>query len=124
MSYSALLKDPRWQKKRLYILGRDNFKCKKCGEAEKQLQIHHWKYSEKPWEIEDEYLDTLCSKCHNEYENDFKETWQYLGRKQFMTSVNFSSTIIQITHLSTETRKLIFKLIDKFFHIEYIKKES
>ena len=32
MGYSEKLKDPRWQKKRLEILERDNFRCQYCGD--------------------------------------------------------------------------------------------
>ena len=44
MAYSEKLKNPKWQKKRLEILNRDNFTCIKCGDKETTLQIHHFKY--------------------------------------------------------------------------------
>ena len=40
MTYSEKLSDPRWQKKRLLILERDNFSCVKCQADDVQLQIH------------------------------------------------------------------------------------
>ena len=65
-NYSDLLKDPRWQKKRLEILNRDKFKCQCCGENNKTLHVHHWKedYSIKPWESDVDDLITLCEDCH------------------------------------------------------------
>lgn len=68
MSYSELLKDPRWQKKRLEILSRDNFQCKVCCSTEKTLHVHHQYYikSLNPWEYKDESLITLCDECHED----------------------------------------------------------
>lgn len=66
-NYLQLLKDPRWQKKRLQILQRDKFTCQHCGNTEKQLHVHHFRYSNVPWddlENEDKYLITLCIDCH------------------------------------------------------------
>lgn len=55
-----------WQKKRLGILERDEWKCRECGSDTGTLHVHHLKYNKgKPvWDIEDEYLITLCYKCH------------------------------------------------------------
>ena len=65
-TYLEKLKDPRWQKKRLEILERDNWTCKACGETEKTLHVHHIFYFPKkePWEIENGFLITLCENCH------------------------------------------------------------
>ena len=65
-TYSEKLKDPRWQKKRLKILNRDNFTCRHCGDKEKTLHVHHKMYfSVEPWEYEDFLLITLCKDCHD-----------------------------------------------------------
>ena len=66
MNYSEKLKDPRWQKKRLEILKRDNFTCKKCGDKTTTLHIHHLKYmkNKEPWETPKKDLITLCEDCH------------------------------------------------------------
>jgi hypothetical protein len=59
-------KDPRWQKKRLEILQRDDFTCVMCGDKEHMLHIHHEEYIQgnKPWEYENDKLTTLCEECH------------------------------------------------------------
>lgn len=64
MNYSEKLKDPRWQKKRLEILKRDDFKCTLCGDSQSTLHVHHLKYLDDPWDIEDEFLVTHCEHCH------------------------------------------------------------
>ena len=70
-TYSELLKDPRWQKKRLEILQRDNFRCQSCMENEKQLHVHHICNEEDllPWEYKNTDLITLCEECH--------KTWHF-----------------------------------------------
>ncbi len=66
MTYAEKLKDPRWQKKRLEILSRDNFTCHNCGDTTLTLHVHHLYYfkDEEPWEAEDMALETLCCECH------------------------------------------------------------
>lgn len=65
MTYSDKLRDPRWQRKRLEILQRDNFTCQICGATEKPLSVHHLIYRKKnPWEYDDECYQTLCDDCH------------------------------------------------------------
>ena len=65
-------KDPRWQKKRLEILQRDDFKCQSCTDDENQLHVHHIYYKKglKPWEYDNVILITLCEECH--------KTWHIL----------------------------------------------
>lgn len=65
-NYSELLKDPRWQKKRLKIMERDDWMCKGCGSKTETLHVHHLNYiwGGKPWEAEDDDLVTLCEDCH------------------------------------------------------------
>lgn len=43
-SYAFKLKDPRWQRKRLEILQRDNFTCQECYATDKELNVHHLIY--------------------------------------------------------------------------------
>ena len=57
---------PNWQRMRLFILDRDNFKCQKCGDEHSILHIHHKHYSDGfIWEIDPRYLITLCDRCHS-----------------------------------------------------------
>lgn len=70
MKYSDKLKDPRWQRKRLKILERDDFKCQLCGDREAPLSVHHkyYKNNYDPWDYSDESLITLCEECHKKEE--------------------------------------------------------
>lgn len=66
MTYSNLLKNPQWQKKRLKIFLRDNWKCKICFAEKKELHVHHVEYKPglMPWEYPNDELQTLCVDCH------------------------------------------------------------
>jgi hypothetical protein len=66
--YSDLLRDPRWQKKRLKIMQRDKFRCRECGADQRTLNVDHAFYlrDKLPWEYEDRDLRTLCEVCHSQ----------------------------------------------------------
>ena len=70
--YREKLKDPRWQKKRLEIFERDEFRCRYCGTTEKTLSVHHLFYIKgcDPWEYPDEVVITLCEDCHESETSD------------------------------------------------------
>jgi len=65
MDYSEKLKSPKWQKKRLEVLQRDNFTCCKCGDDETELHVHHLKYTKEPYDAPLIDLQTLCKYCHS-----------------------------------------------------------
>ncbi len=68
-AYAQSLLDPRWQKRRLQILERDNFACLLCEDNEKTLHVHHTFYKDDadgPWDYPDEALRTLCADCHKD----------------------------------------------------------
>ena len=66
-TYAEMLRDPRWQRRRLEILSRDEFTCQRCRSTTKELHAHHKFYlsgGKSPWEYGDEHLITLCLDCH------------------------------------------------------------
>jgi hypothetical protein len=66
-NYESLLHSPKWQRKRLEIMQRDEWKCRVCGDTERELHVHHIKYSGKnPWDAKNEDLITLCDECHTQ----------------------------------------------------------
>ena len=78
-SYYELLKDPRWQRKRLEVMQRDGFRCLDCDDDAKTLNVHHIRYrrGKKPWEYDDGDLETLCEDCH-ERQTDLKDRLEAL----------------------------------------------
>lgn len=68
-------KDPRWQKKRLEIMKRDNFTCQSCDVNYNTLNVHHivpYRKETKPWEYENDELITLCEDCHTKISDIIK----------------------------------------------------
>lgn len=67
MGYGELLKNPKWQRKRLEILQRDEWKCQECSSEYTELHVHHIEYKDflLPWQYNDSDLITLCKKCHS-----------------------------------------------------------
>ena len=62
MSYKDILKDRRWQKRRLEILNRDDFRCRICpDESTDNIHVHHKSYinNKEPWDYADNYLITV-----------------------------------------------------------------
>ena len=66
-SFEEQIKDPRWQKRRLEIMQRDEFTCQMCGDKESTLHVHHIKYvsGRNYWEYNDWEMITLCAECHS-----------------------------------------------------------
>ena len=82
-TYSEKLKDPRWQRKRLEIMQRDNFTCTQCGDTTDTQNVHHWQYSKEPWVAKNEDLTTVCRSCHEEIEQCKDLTKDFLRQSDF-----------------------------------------
>jgi hypothetical protein len=83
--YAEKLKSPKWQKKRLEVLERDEFRCLQCGSEDKTLHVHHlfYEFGLDPWEYQTDSLETLCEDCHKTAEENKKEIKsfvKYIGR--------------------------------------------
>lgn len=65
--YKDDLTDPRWQRKRLEVMHRDNFTCRICEDKKNTLTVHHIRYilGLKAWEYSKNLLLTLCLDCHD-----------------------------------------------------------
>ena len=71
MTYAEKLRDPRWQKKRLEIMQRDEFTCLICKDKSSTLHVHHisYEYGVDPWDYKNINYKTLCENCHKYEEN-------------------------------------------------------
>ncbi len=74
-TYSQKLNHPKWQRKRLEIMQRDNFKCTICGNDEDELNVHHLYYvsGKAVYDYDNEYLVTLCKDCHQATHNEISK---------------------------------------------------
>ncbi len=79
--YAAKFKDPRWQKKRLRILNRDDWTCQGCFDKSVTLNVHHRFYikGKDPWDYPDHLLVTLCSTCHDEEKGEMEVSLALIG---------------------------------------------
>lgn len=99
-TYSELLKDPRWQKKRLEILSRDYFMCQECGDDESSLHVHHksYIYGNAIWDYPDYNFITLCESCHNSI-TEIKKSIKLIIDEDFGTSDHLGELLIIINLL-------------------------
>jgi hypothetical protein len=95
--YSQKLLDPRWQKKRLEVLQRDDWTCQGCGDKNETLHVHHRCYvpDKEPWDIEDRLLVTMCAACHE----------QEKGR--MATAIRNLTRLVKERFLSTEVDSIV-----------------
>jgi hypothetical protein len=68
MKYAQKLRLPVWQRKRLEILSERNFTCERCNSSERELHVHHKKYSrgKEPWDYPSNNFEVLCVDCHSD----------------------------------------------------------
>lgn len=86
-AYSEKLKNPKWQRKRLEALNRDNFTCQHCKDTETELHVHHLKYKKEPFDADLEDLVTLCKDCH------YIETY-FIKESKVVFNVKFKEALI------------------------------
>lgn len=66
MTYAEQLRHPNWQRVRLQVLEKADFKCCICGNDEMTLHVHHKQYikGRMAWEYDLSNFDALCEACH------------------------------------------------------------
>ena len=123
-SYSEKLKDPRWQRKRLSIFERDEWKCRDCQSADGQLNVHHCGYVRNPWDAPDEILMTLCNQCHSdrqEKEDDARLALARLfSRLPNKTGADDSLLCLVQSMVSASGKNDATPIMDDLENIEYI----
>lgn len=93
--------DPRWQKKRLEILSRDNFTCQCCGASDKTLHVHHvyyTKWAEGPWDYINEALISLCNECHEKEGEELPDAKEMLFAGLVELGFNTAQKIQDFAH--------------------------
>lgn len=113
-TYAEKLKDPRWQKKRLEILNRDEWKCKACDDSKATLHIHHIAYNKgDPWDIKDHLLITLCESCHKFETSELGPAAQELING-FKNAGAMSYNLSRYSHLFTNKTREFFSYAPNF----------
>jgi len=92
-----LYEDPRWKNKRLEILERDNHKCQICGCVAQD--VHHIKYKgnsyNEPWNIENDYLVSLCKECHSKFNGISSEDYVFIPAPRPILLRGYSDDVCQ-----------------------------
>lgn len=106
-NYSELLKDPRWQKKRLEIFKLDGWQCRKCNSKKNTLHVHHLYYvkGKMPWEYDNSALVTYCEECHEECRS---VKWQQAFFDLNLTEYDLLEIALQV-RLRKEKHDLLLK---------------
>lgn len=110
-------KDPRWQKKRLKIMERDEFMCISCQDSDNTLNVHHrvlYRKDTKPWEYEDDELITLCEDCHKELTGIIKECNSIVARNCFVSDFagEFNRILKEIDGMNPYQLMVVWKTIE------------
>lgn len=105
MEYSRKLQNPKWQKKRLEILQRDQFKCIHCGCDDKELHVHHrwYQFGKDIWDYPDTCFETLCYECHEYIEMNIKDStsdMQVLLRRTLLNQDDYNVICRLLIYLS------------------------
>lgn len=93
MTYAQKLRDPRWQKRRLEVLQKAEFRCESCGTGTMELHVHRPVYRKgfEPWDYK--FLVCLCSDCHEKAEFAREEACCAIGRMQASEAVKLFHAI-------------------------------
>ena len=93
-TYYEKLKDPRWQRKRLEVMERDEWKCRRCKCEGKTLNVHHKRYAKNgdPWGVELKDLVTLCEHCHEVIELNKKSVLECLINNDYFIDFDIYET--------------------------------
>jgi hypothetical protein len=107
MEYSKKLQNPNWQRKRLEILQRDNFKCILCNSDNKELHVHHrwYQFGKNIWDYPDNCFETLCFECHEYIETNIKDSTsdlQVIIRKTHLNQDDYNCINQLLLHLSDD----------------------
>lgn len=111
--YAEKFKSPKWQRKRLEVMKRDNFKCQICGNSEDTLNVHHICYYDEPWDVDDSYLITLCETCHA-HEHNNKHIYNAIQslRDSGVTTFEIMHIIDSIATFMSCNQHLIVDILD------------
>ena len=119
MDYSEQYKHPEWQKKRLEILQRDEFRCLNCGEKEKELHVHHCYYEKdkKAWNYPGKCYITLCHVCHEKWhrlKNSIDKNLSLLPEQLF----NIDAILFILSNYALSSLENILRLVYKEYYLE------
>jgi len=121
--YFELLKDPRWQKKRLEILQRDEFMCRSCYDKDSSLQIHHlsYSYNGNPWDVDNDKLLTVCENCHKQFSDANKAVKDSIAKFKEPDYIFDASKIIDfMSDCNPNVGSNILKFLEAYYKMDHM----
>lgn len=113
-TYGDKLRDPKWQRKRLEVLNRDNWTCLMCSDFEANLQVHHKSYDQDkdPWQYKNSNFQTLCEHCH-----PITELYKPAGLRSIVAVKRRNKALqcVEVTTIFIDTEGLMTVSIDRIF---------
>lgn len=105
-SYYELLKDPRWQRKRLELFKSNGWRCERCGSEEDSLHAHHGSYLKgfKPWEYPNKMYHCLCDNCHEFATSEMDHLNRLIGQFQIDNLEDLIFIALALLHKDNITR--------------------
>lgn len=103
-AYAQKLLDPRWQKLRLEVLTRAEWKCEHCSDASSPLHVHHGYYTfgKEPWEYELASLKAYCDTCHAMADNARNDLKWMVGQMPLGQQCDLATIILRSKYMSPE----------------------
>ena len=113
MTYKEQIQHPKWQKKRLEILKRDDFTCQHCSDKNNTLHVHHLLYHKHKliWQYENKYLITYCNECHTLWHKANNELKEIISKRIYWTDI--ISINVLLKEISNYKGSEIMSIIDK-----------
>jgi 5-methylcytosine-specific restriction endonuclease McrA len=109
MDFIEQYKHPKWQKKRLEVLQKADYKCEQCGDGDSMLHVHHGYYKKgcNVWDYHIKTLWCLCGHCHRDWEFGKNHIYHAISKVSLdLDGVNdimdFLNTLIEDDRLYTE----------------------
>ena len=119
-TYAERLADPRWQKVRLEVFDRDDWRCRCCGNHESELHAHHSFYRQgcDPWDYPVDSIITYCHGCHEaEHGRSFAGD---AGVLQLLRKAGFARVEDRVCIASAFVREVGALSIDDLAEIEIV----
>ena len=108
-TYLELLRDPRWQRKRLEVLDAARFSCEDCGATDKTLHVHHRYYRKgwMPWSYQGYQLASLCEDCHaaaHQRKCELEELMSMLNPQQIESIIDHARAILRANRAAATSK--------------------
>ena len=121
MEFKEQIKHPKWQKKRLDILERDEYICQNCHVDDETLHVHHFTYKSNTnlWDYDNNNLITFCERCHKDWHTVNEKIkillsvdTTYLKEVYALLKYVRQMDMLEISHLTKTAKEIVHDRLD------------